>query len=142
MLQFIDFLEELDHGNKAVRIERDQVERLVERFGDGVRGMGVWRHSTDGSVEVPMANIIEAVQAMGDGSLSAAVEEFRTPDRFAGFLNRSSAHNSSPAAKLIESLAKLRLAQFERKVLRYQQCADSAEADRLRREISSELFGA
>jgi hypothetical protein len=49
---------------------------------------------------------------------------------------------SSAAGQLIEALSKLYLQQFQRRVERYQEASDPIEAERLRREISHELFGA
>jgi hypothetical protein len=137
MLQFIEFLEEIDHSNRSVVIGGEQVARLVARFGDQVRNIGVWNHTTDGSIEVPIGNIIEAVQWLDRGSLSEAVEQLKSPERLEGFLKESSA-----AEHLIAALAKLQFQQFEARVRQYQECTDPAEVERLRHEISSELFGA
>lgn len=136
MLQLIEFLEEVEHNNRTVSIGRDQVTRLVSKFGVQVRSIGVWNHATDGSIEIPMANVIEALQSLDNASLSEAVQQLKSPENVIGFLDRSSA-----AEKLIKSLAKLRLRQFERKVEQFQECTDEAEAQRLRSEISAELFG-
>jgi hypothetical protein len=64
MLQFTQFLEEFEHSNRSVAIGGEQVARLVAKFGEQVRNIGVWNHSADGSIEVPMENIIEAVQVL------------------------------------------------------------------------------
>jgi hypothetical protein len=137
MLQFIEFLEEIEHNDRVVVVSGEQVAELVKRFGNQVLNVGFRSRATDGSIEVPMSNILEAVQLLDSGSLSEAVQQLKSPERLAGFLNQSCA-----AEQLIAALAKLRLEQFERRVLRYQDCKDAAEAERLRAEISSELFGA
>ncbi len=137
MLQFVDFLEEIEVNNRTAVIAGPEVDRLVRRFGDKVRNIGAWNHAGDGSLEIPLRNITEAAQLLDGGQLSEAVAQLRSPERLAGFLNQSSA-----AERLIEELAKLNLAQFEHKVRLYQGCTDPSEADRLRQEISAQLFGA
>ena len=137
MLQFIQFLEEIERNNRTVVIEGADVERLVKRFGSEVRGMGVWNHTRDGSLEIPMANIMEAVQELDDQVLTNAVQELKTPESLTDLLNSSSA-----AKQLIQALSKLRLQQFQRKVEEFQTLNNPAEVERLRREISRELFGA
>ena len=51
-------------------------------------------------------------------------------------------NSSSAASQLIEALSKLYLQQFQRRVERFQDSNDPAEVERLRRQISQELFGA
>jgi hypothetical protein len=60
----------------------------------------------------------------------------KTPDHFTGLLNTSSA-----AKQLIEALSKTHLQQFQRKVEQYQDSTDPTEVEKLRNEISRELFG-
>jgi hypothetical protein len=48
---------------------------------------------------------------------------------------------SSAAKQLIEALSRTYLQQFQRKVERYQDSTDPAEVERLRNEMSCELFG-
>ncbi len=136
MLPFIEFLEEIERNNRVVVIESAEVERLVERFGTQVRNMGVWNHVTDGSVEISMSNIMEAVQSLDNEGLTAAVKQLSTTECLTGFLNSSSA-----AKQLIEALSNIRLQQFKSKVEQYQKANNSAESERLGREISQELFG-
>ena len=69
--------------------------------------------------------------------LREAVEQLKSPEQFTDMLTRSSA-----AGQLIEALSKLYLQQFQGSVERYQDASDPIEAERLRREISHELFGA
>jgi hypothetical protein len=137
MLQFIQFLEQIERNNRTVVIEGGDVERLVKRFGSEVQSMGVWNHTRDGSLEIPMANIMEAVQKLDDQLLTNAVQELKTPENLTDLLNSSSA-----AKQLIEALSELRLQQFQRKVEEFQNLNNPAEVERLRREISRELFGA
>ena len=113
------------------------MERLVARFGPGVRQMGVWHHTTDGSLVVSVANIAEAAQSVGHSVLTEAVRQLKSPEEFAGMLNQSCA-----AARFIEELGKLHLAQFQHKVQRYQDTKDPGEVQELAREISQELFWA
>lgn len=104
MLQLIEFLEDCEHNSRTVFIGRDQVAQLVSKFGDEVRSIGVWKHTTDGLIEIPMSNVIEAVQSLDNASLSEAVEQLKSPERVPEFLDQSSA-----AGKLITALAKPRL---------------------------------
>ena len=67
MLTLIQFLEEIERNHQVVVVPGEEVERLVKRFGFKVRGMGVWNKTADGSVEIPMSNIIEA------GSITACL---------------------------------------------------------------------
>jgi hypothetical protein len=135
MLSFIQFLEELEQNHQTVSISADELDRLAKRFGTRVRQIGAW-NKTDGSIEVPMSNIAEAVRALDDKQLTEALQQLRKPEQFSDMLSSSSA-----AVQLIEALAQLYLKQFETKVLRYQDSNDPAEAERLRQEISRELFG-
>jgi hypothetical protein len=119
-----------------VVIEGAEVEKLVESFGPDVRGMGVWNHATDGSLEIPMSNITDAVMRLDDQVLADAVTQLKTPEHLKDLLNTSSA-----AKRLIEALSETHLQRFQRKVERYQDSADPSEVERLRDEISRELFG-
>ena len=83
-----------------------------------------------------MSNIAEAARTLGDRQLTEAVEQLKNPAQFTDMLNSSSA-----AARLIEALSVLYLKQFERRVLRYQESSDPSEVERLRHDISRELFG-
>jgi hypothetical protein len=137
MLPFFDFLEEIERSNQTVVISGTEVERLVKRFGNEVHGIGIWNHATDGSIEIPMSNVIEAVRTFDNRTITEAISQFKTADHLTGLLN------SSPAAKqLMEALSQMRLRQFERKVELYQDTHDPVEVERLRHEISRELFGA
>jgi hypothetical protein len=136
-LTFIQFLEDLEQSQQTAIIAGPEVERLAQRFGSKVRGIGFWNSTGDGSVEVPMANITQAAKRLGNLSLSAAVEQLRSPDQFTGMLSMSSA-----AGQLIEALHGLYLEQFQERVQRYQNSHDAGEAERLRHEISRDLFGA
>ena len=136
MLSLIQFLEEIERNHQAVVVPRDEVERLAQRFGAKVRGMGVWNKTGDGSVEIPMGNIIEAASTLDSRVLGEAVEQLKSPEQFTDMLNKSSA-----ADQLIEALSRLNLQQFQRSVERYQESSDPAEVERLRSEISRELFG-
>jgi len=136
MLSFIQFLEELEQNHQTVSISAGELDRLAERFGNRVRQIGTWNKATDGSLEVPMSNITEAARSLDDRLLNEALQQLKKPEQFSDVLNSSSA-----AVQLIEALAQLYLKQFETKVLRYQDSNDPAETERLRQEISRELFG-
>lgn len=136
MITFIQFLEEIERNHQTVVIGGAEVERLVESFGPEVRGMGVWNHGTDGSLEIPMSNITDAVRRLDDQLIAEAVTQLKTPEHFTDLLNASSA-----AKQLIEALSKAHLQQFQRKAERYQDSTDPAEVERLRNEMSRELFG-
>jgi hypothetical protein len=137
VLTFIEFPEELERSHQTIVLPAEEVERLVARFGPSVRQIGVWHHATDGSLELPAANIAEAAASIGNSVLSEAVRQLKNPEDFAGMLNRSCA-----AARLIEELGRLHVAQFEEKVRRYQDAKEPAEVQKLASEISAELFGA
>lgn len=136
MLSPIRFLEEIEQSNQMVVLPAVEVERLVARFGPRVRSMGVWNKTSDGSVEIPILNIAEAVKTLDNEALTEAVAQLKSSGQFAEVLSGSSA-----AGRLIEALSSLKEKQFERKVERYQSSADPCEAERLRHEISRELFG-
>ena len=137
MTTFLQFLEELEQNRLRVVIPGEEVERLAEGFGSAVRSMGWWNKGGDGSLEIPMGNITEAARALDNRVLREAVEQLKSPEQFTDMLTRSTA-----AGQLIEALSKLYLQQFQRRVERYQEASDPMEAERLRREISQELFGA
>lgn len=137
MLNFIEFLEDLERSHQTITIPRGEVEDLVARFGSRVRQMGEWHHTTDGSLEMSVSNIAEAARSLGHSALTEAVQQLKNPQDFTGMLNRSCA-----AVQLIEELGKLHLAQFEKKVRQYQDAKDPAEVQKLAGEISRELFGA
>jgi hypothetical protein len=126
----------LRNNHQTVVIESAEVERLVENFGPEVRGMGVWNHATDGSLEIPMSNITDAVGRLDDQVLAEAVTQLKTPEHFTDLLDTSSA-----AKQLIEALSRSHLQQFQSKVERFQDSTDPAEVERLRNEMSRELFG-
>ena len=134
MTTFISFLEELEHSHQTVELPAVEVERLVSLFGSTVRSMGF--RNLQGSVEIPMGNITEAVRMLNDSNLSDAVSQLKSPESFADALDRRS------ASRLIEMLAKLWLDQFQNRVRRFQDSHDPAEADRLWGDITHDLFGA
>ncbi len=136
MLSLIEFLEEIDRHGPCVMIPATEVERLVERFGSAaVRGMGQWNKTTDGSVEVPIGNIAEAVKTIGNGALADAVAQLRSPEQFAAVVGGSSA-----AGRLIETLTEINHRHFREKVERFQESTDPAEVESLRDQILRELF--
>ena len=141
MVSLIQFLDQLSRIGQTALVSTGEVERLVRRFGPQVRGIGFWNKSGDGSVEVPVANVAQAARLLGDSVLTHAVEQLKleqqkSPEEFSDLLQQS-----QDAARLMEILAQLHLEQFERRVERFQNSADSAEVDRLRQDISRELFG-
>jgi hypothetical protein len=135
MLSLIQFLEEIERNNQVVVVPASEVEHLVERFGPRVRSMGIWsKHS--GSIEIPISNLAKAVKTLDNQALTEAVAQLKSPEHFAEMLTGSSA-----AGRLIDALANLERKQFEERVERYQASTDPVEAERLRNEISRELFG-
>ena len=48
MLTLVQSLEELNQNKQTVVIPGEEVERLADRFGSSVRGMGLWNKSGDG----------------------------------------------------------------------------------------------
>jgi hypothetical protein len=136
MLSLIPFLEEIEQSHQMIILPAAEVERLVRRFGPRVRSMGVWNKTADGSVEISISNILEAVKTLDNRALTEAVAQLKSTGQFAEVLTESSA-----ASRLIERLSDLQEKQFEQKIDRYQASADSSEVQRLRDEISRELFG-
>ena len=136
-MTFIQFLTGLAQSQQTAIIAGPEVERLAQRFGSKVRGMGFWNSTGDGSVEVPMGNITEAAKRLGNQALTAAVEQLRSRGQFTDMLSASSA-----AGQLIEALHDLYLEQFQERVQPYQDSHDGVEAELLRHEISRDLFGA
>ncbi len=134
MTSFIAFLEELEQSHQTVELSAAEVERLVSRFGPAVRSIGY--RNQQGAVEIPMANITDAVRMLDDANLSETISQLKSPERFADALDRRS------ASRLIETLARLYLDQFRKRVERFQDSRDPAEADRLWGEITHDLFGA
>ena len=80
MLGLVELLEEIQRHGACVVIPAEEVERLVRTFGSKVRSMGVWNKTTDGSVEVPLVNIAEAVKVVGNSELAEAVRQLRSPE--------------------------------------------------------------
>src|SRR5580700_202814 len=119
MLTLVQFLEELEQ-TQSITIPGEEVERLAGMFGPAVRNIGATSRP-GGSVEIPMANIIEAVQGLDVRALTQAVQELKSPEAFTSMLG------SSSAAQLIDALAKLYLKQFQHRVDRYQESNDPAE---------------
>ena len=136
MLSLVQFLEEIDHNNQMVVMSAEDVQQLAERFGDRVRSIGIWNKTTDGSIEIPMANIVAAVKGLANRELQEALAELRAPHRLSKVLSDSSA-----ARRLIDTLADLQQEQFGDRVERYQSATDPVEVEQLRARISRELFG-
>jgi hypothetical protein len=133
MLGLIEFLEEIERNHQTVTIERREVERLVRRYGPTVRSIGKWDHEGSGTIEVPMGLIMRAVERLGDRTLAQAVSQLRSSEE--------GGHESGAAQDLIGVLAELYLEQFQSRVERFQASEDPHEVERLRGEISRELFG-
>jgi hypothetical protein len=136
VITFIQFLEEIERNRQTVVMESAEVERLVEIFGSEVRGIGVWNHATDGSLEIPMSNITDAASRLDDHVLGEAVAQLKTPEYFTSILNTSSA-----AKQLIEALLKTHLQQFQSEAGRDGDSSDASEVERQRNAVSGELFG-
>ena len=136
MLSLIPLLEEIEQSHQMVVLPAAEVERLVGRFGPRVRSMGVWNKTSGGSVEIPISNIAEAVKTLDNQALTEAVAQLKSAGQFAEVLSESCA-----AVRLIEALSSLQEKQFEQMVERFQGSTDSDEVQRLRKEISRELFG-
>jgi hypothetical protein len=126
----------LKRRNQTIVIPSDELERLVRRFGPGVRQMGVWHHSSDGPLELSAADLAEAVKSVGNSPLTEAVRRLKSPDEFSAMLGRCSA-----AMRLIEEAGRVHLSRFEGKVRLHQDSQDPDEVLRLKDQISRELFG-
>jgi hypothetical protein len=133
MLGLIEFLEEIERNHQTVTIERREVERLVRRYGPTVRSIGKWDRGGSGTIEVPMGLIMRAVERLGDRTLAQAVSQLKNVEE--------GGHESGAAQDLIGVLAELYLEQFQSRVERFQASEDPEEVERLRGEISRELFG-
>jgi len=77
----------------------EEVERLAGIFGPAVRNIGATNRAASGSVEIPMANIIEAVQGLDVRALTEAVQELKSPEAFTSMLGSSSAARSTVSAQ-------------------------------------------
>lgn len=133
MTTLIQFLEEIEQSRQTVVIPAEEVACLVGRFGTPVRSMGFWNKTGDGSIEIPMANVVAAVRELG-GDLASAVAQLKSSEA----LERAV---TSSAQRLIETLSDLYLHRFESRVERFQNANDPAEAERLWAGISRDLFG-
>jgi len=133
-LTLIQFLEELADTERAITIPANEVERLVERFGDRVRRMGRWNASGDGSLEIPVCVIREAATQLGAHSLAEAVRELKT-GQFTKMLETSS------AVSLIEKVTEVYHRHFRDLMNRYQSAKDRDEATQLRDQLVREIFG-
>jgi hypothetical protein len=133
-LTLIQFLEELADTERAITIPANEVERLVERFGDRVRRMGRWNASGDGSLEIPVCVIREAATQLGSHSLTEAVRELKT-GQFTKMLETSS------AVSLIEKVTEAYHRHFRDLMNRYQSAEDRDEATQIRDQFVREIFG-
>jgi len=74
MLTFVELLEGL--AKQDVTLVPSEVHRMIERFGNKTLQMGTLNE--DGSLNVPIDCIVEAVQSLGNQTLIEAVEGLRT----------------------------------------------------------------
>src|SRR6266576_876910 len=74
MLTFVELLEGL--AKQDVTLIPSEVQRMIERFGNKTLQMGTLNE--DGSLNVPIDCIVEAVQSLGNQTLVEAVEGLRT----------------------------------------------------------------
>ena len=79
-----------------------------------------------------MGQIMQAVERLGDRTLTEALGQLKGAEASAA---------SHAAEDLIGVLADLHLEHFQHRVERFQDSEDPAETERLRDEISKELFG-
>jgi len=135
MLSLVELLQEIERNDQKVVLPPADVERLVKRFGPTVRSIGTWHKTTDGSVEIPIANIAAAAREIGS-RLGEAVEELQSSKDLSDLLTESSA-----GGRLIESLATLHTKQFQDRVERFQTSADTVEVERIGADLLRELFG-
>jgi hypothetical protein len=134
ILTLIQLLEELADTERTITIPSNEVDRLVERFGDTVRRMGRWNASGDGSLEIPVCVIREAVTQLGTHSLAEAVRELKA-EQFTQMLDATS------AASLIEKVTEAHNRHFRALMTSYQSASNRDEVTRLRDELVRELFG-
>jgi len=118
---------------RAITIPANEVERLVERFGDRVSRMGRWNASGDGSLEIPVCVIREAATQLG-GAFAEAVRELKT-GQFTTMLETSS------AVSLIEKVTEAYHRHFRDLMNRYQSAKDRDAATQLRDQLVREIFG-
>jgi len=131
---FIEILEEIASAKPVISIPRDEVDRLVRRFGNRVRLMGRWNASTDGSLAIPITVIREAALALGNQELLDALSEIKR-ESFTG------AMESSAAIMLIEKTREAYEHYLRWTMSRYQNSTDPAETVRLRDQLVREVFG-
>lgn len=106
---------------------------MVARFGPPVRSMGLWNKTGDGSIEIPMADVIEAARGFRDG-LAEAVSQLKAGGGLA-----TMPYNSS-AKRLIEALSNPYLQEFQNRAERFQDASDPADAARLWSGIDRDFF--
>ena len=135
VLTFTDFLEEIARNNQTITISPDEVNRLVRRFGHRVRHMGQW-NTSDGSLEIPISAVVEAIEQIGIPTLTDALGELRSsPDDFVHVLE------SSSAAVLIDKIGELSERRFRNLMTRLQHSADPAEIEGLKKDMDEAIFG-
>jgi len=71
MLQFTEFLEEIEHNDGTVVIDGRQAERLAAQFGPQVRTMGVWNQESTGPIEADRLRSEIGAELFGAGICSA-----------------------------------------------------------------------
>jgi hypothetical protein len=134
MSTFIHYLEELADAGRAITIPANELRRLVDRFGDRVRRMGRWDVSGDGSLDIPIEAIREAVARLPASALADAVQELKA-GQFTQMIE------SSAAISLIEKVSDVYRRRFRDLMTRYQTTKNPSETVRLRDEIVREVFG-
>ena len=102
-------------AERKITIPATEVDRLVGRFGESVRHMGQWNASGDGSLEIPIGVIREAVSQLDRRTLTEAT--------------------------LIESISDSYRRYLRNLMTRYQDTKDTEESLRFRDRLVTEIFG-
>ena len=128
MLTFVQFLEELTQQEAA--LSAAEVQRMVDRYGQRTLHMGNLQE--DGSLTVPVDCIVEAVQSLGNRTLTEAVEGLRS-------------EQVVPMLELVESLvervAEARKRKLSRMIDEFQSTPDDVKAHQQWKEIEKMIFG-
>lgn len=133
-MTLIQYLEELTDTERAITVPANEVEALVDRFGNRVRAMGRWNVSGDGSLQIPEVVIRQAAMQLQSHVLAEAVQELKS-ERFTQILQ------SSSASSLIEVVAEVYRLYFRNLMTRYQNSDDPHETNQLRDQLVKEVFG-
>jgi len=128
MLTFVQFLEELTQ--QEVALSPAGVQRMVDRYGQKTLHMGNLQE--DGSLTVPVDCIVEAVQSLGNRTLTEAVEGLRS-EQVVPMLES--------VESLVERVAEARKRKLSKLIDEFQSTPDDVKAHQRWKQIEKMIFG-